>query len=97
MFLQEPHGVTSQKTPFFAANVVPSSLILFTLIMEAKHSSKRSVLTRATRRNITEDDILHSHRRENLKSDIALSVSCEVRTGFFPQKTTFFSHRREYL
>jgi hypothetical protein len=27
-----------------------------------------SVLTRATRRNITEDAILHSHRRENLKA-----------------------------
>jgi hypothetical protein len=26
------------------------------------------VLTRATRRNIPEDTILHSHRRENLKS-----------------------------
>jgi hypothetical protein len=26
------------------------------------------VLTRATRRNIPEDAILHSHRRENLKS-----------------------------
>jgi hypothetical protein len=26
------------------------------------------VLTRATRRTIPEDDILHSHRRENLKS-----------------------------
>jgi hypothetical protein len=27
-----------------------------------------SVLTRATQCNITEDDILHSHHRENLKS-----------------------------
>jgi hypothetical protein len=32
------------------------------------------ILTRATRRNIPEDDILHSHRRENLKSYIVLFV-----------------------
>jgi hypothetical protein len=31
-------------------------------------SFETSVLTRATRRNTPEDDILHSHRRENLKS-----------------------------
>jgi hypothetical protein len=41
--------------------------------MEALSPFETSVLIRATRRNIPKDDILHSHRRENLKSYIALT------------------------
>jgi hypothetical protein len=47
---------------------VTSSPILVTLMKKALSSSKTSDFTRATRGNIPEVGILHSHRRENLKS-----------------------------
>jgi hypothetical protein len=52
------------------ANVVPRSPIFVIIIMEALGSSETSILTRSTRRNISEDGMLHSHRRENRKSYI---------------------------
>jgi hypothetical protein len=50
------------------ANVLSSSPILVTLMIEAILSSKTSDLTRASRRHNPEDTILHSYRRENSKS-----------------------------
>jgi hypothetical protein len=46
------------KLPFTAN--VPSSLIILTLLRVAIRSSETTVLTRATRRNIPEDDILRA-------------------------------------
>jgi hypothetical protein len=50
------------------ANVVPRKTIIVTLMKAALSTYKISVLTKATRRNISEDATLYSHRRGNLKS-----------------------------
>jgi hypothetical protein len=56
-------------------------------MMEAICSSETSVLTRATRCNIPEDCILHSHHRENLKS-------YKIIINFNLSKTTQWRHTR---
>jgi hypothetical protein len=68
------------------ANVVPISLILVTLVMNALHSSEMSVIIRATWHNIPKDGFLHSHGYENLKSCI---IYCKLLFWTFGQKLCY--------
>jgi hypothetical protein len=66
------HGLSLARTD---VSEELSAWFLVTLMKEAISSSETSVLTRDTRRNIPEDAILHSHRRENLKSYSIIQAS----------------------
>jgi hypothetical protein len=74
-----------------AACVIPSAPIFVTLMKEAPGSSETSVLTRATRRNNPQNTILHSHRRENLKS-YETYIICIKNTR---KQYLLFLHQRE--
>jgi hypothetical protein len=62
-------------------------------MMEAIRSSGRSALTRATRRNIPEDDVLHRHSREKCNVSPVKYELC----FYIPQDDILHSHCRENL
>jgi hypothetical protein len=66
-----------------AATIVPGIPIFVTLIMGALRSSETSVLTRATRRNITEDGNLHWNI---VHQNISVRIPC-----------TFSKHHKRHI
>jgi hypothetical protein len=64
------------------ANVVPSLPILVTLMIEQICSSETSVIAGATRCNIPEDGITHSHCSEDLKYYIEQRIYIVMKLVF---------------
>jgi hypothetical protein len=73
---QLDHIITCYRWLLVTASVVPSSLILITLMEEALSSSETSVLTRATWHNIPEDAILHAMQCCKSNSTWQNSLKC---------------------
>jgi hypothetical protein len=71
--LAETLLLRSMRRLLVTTDIVPSSTILVTVMMEELLSYGTSILTRATRSNIPEAGIIHNDRRENLKTFIALT------------------------
>jgi hypothetical protein len=64
-----------------STNVVLSTPILITLMMEATHSSGTSILTKATRSNIPEDGILLSYVVHKSTRIVVLLISRQSKCG----------------